>query len=167
MGTFRNDEDTAYFHSVAQEVVDLFGVDDANLYRFSAANNITTRDPLYDEPSSGDTVKYHAYAVKVMFFNYSDNPFVSESGLYQESTSEGYASVAHLLAGGVPLDSAGEWIADGDVIEIHNRSQGRIIYDIIQSTKAGFINDTGDFTGYTFSLKRSTKYVPERKEINS
>ena len=167
MGSLRHDEDAAYMHSIAEEVVDLFGTDDAVLYRFAPADNITTRDPLYDEPVEGETVHYKPFRTKAMFFSFTNNPFASEAGFYQETLTEGYVARKHLIGAGVLEDKDKELIAEGDVIEFHSRSQGRIFYNIVQSTRTGFINDAGNYTGYQLSLKRTTKFVPERLKLTT
>ena len=164
MGKLRHAEDQAFFHSVAEEVVDLFGVDDAVLYRFASADNQTTRDPLYDEPSLGHTVKYTPYTVSLMFFDYTDTPEVSAGGFLETVQAKGYISLAHLEKAGVPVDDHLSHVAEGDIVAIHTGSSQKIIYDIIDVTRTGWVNDSSVFTAYDLSLKRSTKYLPDRKD---
>ena len=167
MGFLRDDEDRTYIRGITEEVTHLFGTD-AILYKFSAADNVTTRDPIYDEPSQDNAVKYHAFPIQCMFFQYNDTPFATKEGLYSETTAQGHITYDHLIAAGViPDPLTRELLSEGDVLEIHPDPRfGRVLYDIIQTTKDGWINDTGYYTGYTFSLKRSTKYIPERKELD-
>lgn len=164
MGKLRHAEDQAYFHSIAEEVVDLFGVDDAVLYRFAPADNETTRDPLYDEPVLGHTVKYLSYVLSMMFFDYLDTPEVGAGGLLETIQARGYISVTHLLGASVPTDARGDYLAEGDIVAFHTGSSQKIIYDIIDVTRTGWINDSSAFTGYDLTLKRSSKYLPDRKD---
>jgi len=164
MGTLRGNEDRNYLKGVAEEVTNLFGAD-AILYRFSKVDNTNNRDPLYDEPSCGHSVKYLPYPLKAFFFQYNDTPFVTPEGSYFETTAQGHICFQHLEAAGVLPDDLGERVSEGDVICYHPSDYGNIYYDIIQTTKDGWVNDTGYYAGYTFSLKRSTKFVPERKQL--
>jgi hypothetical protein len=165
MGTLRGAEDEAWIRSITDEVTDLFGTT-IILYRFSAANNAATRDPLYNEPSCANTVSYHPYSLKGFFFNYNETPFAGE-GLYIETTATGHIAYDHLIAAGVVPDSFGELVSEGDVIQYHPTPNfGPIYYDIIQTTRDGFVNDEGHYTGYTIALKRSTKFTPESKNLN-
>jgi hypothetical protein len=167
MGTLRDSEDLNYIKGITEEVTNLFGTT-ATLYRLIAADNETIRDPLYDEPSSSHTVQYHPYVVQCMFFDYNDTPFVTPEGLYSEVTSRGHITREHLVKANVMPDHLGDFISEGDVLQVHNSPEfGTIAYDIIQTTREGWVNDTGWFTGYSFSLKRSTKFIPERKNLNA
>lgn len=166
MGSLRGEEDREYFQGITEEVTDLFGTT-AILYKIAAASNTVIKDPLYDEPSCGTAPTYNDFLIKAFFFGYNDTPFVTPEGMYSESTAQGHVTFNHLEQAGVlPDPITGERLSEGDVIEMHpSPAYGRIIYDIIQTTKDGWINDTGRYTGYTFSMKRSTKYVPERKSL--
>lgn len=164
MGTLRDEEDRNYIQGITEEVTDLFGTT-AILYKINSAGNVIIRDPIYDEPVCKESPQYNSYLIKAFFFTYQDTPFVTPEGLYSEVTASGHVTFNHLEAAGVlPDPITGERLSEGDIIELHpNPLYGRIIFDIIQTTKDGWINDTGRYTGYTFSLKRSTKFVPERK----
>lgn len=165
MGTLRGKEDRNYLKGITEEVTDLFGAD-AILYKFSAVTNSENRDPIYDEPSCGTATAYTGYPLKAFFFQYNDTPFVTGEGTYFETTAQGHICFLHLENAGVPVDSLGERVSEGDVICYHPADYGNIYYDIIQTTKDGWVNDSGYYAGYTFSLKRSTKFVPERKELS-
>lgn len=164
MGSLRHDEDRDYIQGVTEEVTDLFGTT-VILYKIASIANTSIKDPLYDEPSCKESPQYNSFTIKGFFFQYNDTPFVTPEGLYSESTAQGHVTFNHLEEAGVMPDPiTGERLSEGDVIEFHpSPAYGRIIYDIIQTTKDGWINDSGRYTGYTFSMKRSTKYVPERK----
>jgi len=164
MGTLRDEEDRNYIQGITEEVTDLFGTM-AILHKIDAAGNVIIRDPIYDEPVCKESPKYNSFLIKAFFFTYQDTPFVTSEGLYSETTASGHVTFNHLEQAGVlPDPITGERLSEGDIIELHpNPLYGRIIFDIIQTTKDGWINDTGRYTGYTFTLKRSTKFVPERK----
>jgi hypothetical protein len=164
MGTLRGNEDRNYLKGIAEEVTNLFGAD-AILYKFSKVVNEANRDPLYDEPSCGNATKYDPYPLKAFFFQYNDTPFVTPEGTFFETTAQGHITYTHLELAGVPTDQFGERVSEGDVICYHPSDYGNIYYDIIQTTKDGWVNDSGYYAGYTFSLKRSTKFVPERKSL--
>ena len=162
MGRLRHSEDARIFHDIAEEVVDLFGVDDCALYRWYEADNSTNKDPLYDEPSCGTTRRYKKYVIKAMFFNLSDTPHVSELGMWHEDEADGYVSVMHLEGAGIQKDSKNEHVSEGDVLGYHTHSFGTIYFDVIQSVRTGFINDSGNWTGYEIKLRRTTVFDPER-----
>ena len=162
MGRLRHDRDARFFHNVAEEVVDLFGIDDCALYRWYQADNQTNRDPLYDEPTCGTTRRYVKYLVKAMFYNLQDTTHQSELGIWHEDEADGYISVMHLVGAGVPRDSKEEHVAEGDVLGLHTHSFGTIYFDIVNSTRSGFINDSGSWTGYDLKLRRTTVFDPER-----
>jgi hypothetical protein len=166
MGTFRDEEDRNFIQGVTEEVTNLFGTN-AILHKINAIGNVAIKDPLYDEPTCGDSPQYISFVIKAFFFAYQDTPFVTSEGLYSEATASGHVTFNHLEQAGVTPDPiTSERLSEGDVIELHPDPQyGRIVFDIIQTTKDGFINDTGRYTGYTFTMKRSTKYPPERKGI--
>ena len=164
MGTLRDEEDRDYIQSITEEVTNLFGTN-VILHKIASIANVIIKDPLYDEPSCKESPQYNSFVIKGFFFQYQDTPFVTAEGLYSETTAQGHVTFNHLEQAGVlPDPITGERLSEGDIIEFHpNPDYGRIIYDIIQTTKDGWINDTGRYTGYTFTMKRSTKYIPERK----
>jgi hypothetical protein len=162
VGRLRHDRDARLFHNIAEEVVDLFGVDDCTLYRWYSADNETNRDPLYDEPTCGTSKRFVKYLVKAMFFDLMDTPHASEFGLWHEDEAAGYISVMHCEGAGVPRDAKNEHVGEGDVLGLHTKSFGTIYFDIVQSVRTGFINDSGSWTGYDLKLRRTSVFDPTR-----
>ena len=162
MGRLRHGEDARFIHEVAEEVVDLFGVDDCFLYRAYEADNTTNKDPIYGEPNCGTTKRFKKYRIKAMFFNLTDTPHTSELGLWHEDEADGYVTVTHLVGAGIKPDDKKEHISEGDVLGYHTYSFGTIYFDVIGSFRTGFINDTGNWTGYDLKLRRTTLFDPTR-----
>lgn len=165
MGRLRSCEDTAFIASITSEVTDLFGTDDASLYRYIAAwpENIARKDPVWDEPTS--TPAYRKFDLPLMWFDWQSTDQASELGLESEvDVSSCYLALNHLIAAGVPQDQDMDYVSAGDVIEIHNKcGHQKLTYDIIEADRDGWINSTDQFTQYRCVLKRRQKYEPERK----
>lgn len=165
MGRLRSCEDAAYIASIASEVTDLFGTDDAALYRYIAVwpENIARKDPVWDEPTS--TPAYKKFQLPVMWFDWASLEDASELGLESAlEISQCYLALNHLIGAGVPQDQDGDYVAPGDIIELHNKCGHRKeTYDVITVDRDGWINSTDQFTQYRCSLKRRQKYEPERK----
>lgn len=164
MGRLRSCEDADYIASITSEVTDLFGTDDAALYRFSAVwpENINRKDPVWDEPTS--TPAYGKFNLPVMWFDWTSTDMASEIGDDIEIDATAYISINHLMEAGVPLDQDSDYVSAGDILEIHNKcGHQKLTYDIVQADRDGWINSTDRFTQYKCLLKRRQKYEPERK----
>jgi len=164
MGRLRSCEDAEFIASITSEVTELFGTDDASLYRFSAvaAENIARKDPIWDEPTT--TPAYQKFNVPVMWFDWSTNDAASENGIDSETDAVAYISKNHLIGAGVPLDHELDYVNAGDILVLHNKcGQQALTFDIVQTDRDGWINSTGDWTQYKLDLKRRQKYEPERK----
>lgn len=162
MGRLRDDYEVSYIRDVSEEVIDLFGTDDVILYRFNPCDNAETRDPLYDEPTT--TLKYRAYAIKALYLDWQDDFLSGSQGSEKNFSNKIYVSLNHLLAANVPISADKEYIEEGDIIELHHRGD-KVIYDIIQVDREGYVNNSDKFVGYTLDVKRNSKFVPERKDI--
>lgn len=168
MGRLRDDREAEYFCSIAQEVTDLFGTDDATLYRFSAREdeNLAGKDPLWDEPSETvGTAFYKPFDLPVMWFSWASNILtVAPMGREEEIDVIAHVTVNHLKQAGVVPDVDGEWIAPGDTLAIHTKCGHETLeYDILQTNREGWINSSDKFVYYELTLKRRAKYEPERK----
>ena len=164
MGRLRSCEDADFIASITSEVTELFGTDDASLYRFSAVwpENIARKDPIWDEPTT--TPAYQKFNVPVMWFDWSTNDAASENGIDSETDAVAYISKNHLIGAGVPLDHELDYVNAGDILVLHNKcGQQALAFDIVQTDRDGWINSTGDWTQYKLDLKRRQKYEPERK----
>ena len=163
MGRLRHDEDYSFIKSISEEVVDLFGAD-AYLYHHFDVDQAPTRDPLWNEPISGKTVQRKAYKIKIHLFDYDENPQHSDHGMTIQNDAKGYVCLQHLLDAGVPLDPTGDFIAEGDIIEVHRGTWNPLYYDVINTTKVGWVNTSHQFTGYNLVLKKNYHYVPQRQD---
>ena len=164
MGRLRNDRDAALFHRIAGEVSDLFGTADMTLYRYFGAedDNIARKDPLWDEPTT--VAAFEAYKLTGFWFDWNSSNDQTEHGRDEEIDATAYVAVHHLVASGVILDPDLEYVSVGDVLAIHDKcGHGRFDYDILQTNRVGWVNNSDKFTGYNLDLKRRDKYVPERK----
>ena len=164
MGRLRSCEDADFIASITSEVTELFGTDDASLYRYSAAaaENIARKDPIWDEPTT--TPAYKKFDVPVMWFDWSSNDLASESGDDSEVDAVAYISKNHLIGAGVPLDHDQDYVNVGDILVLHNKcGQQPFYFDIVQTDRDGWINSSADFTQYKMDLRRRQKYEPERK----
>lgn len=160
MGRLRDDYECALFNSVSEEVVDLFGIDGAKLYKYLPADNITNRDPLWDEPSPH--VRYKVFEVKCMFLDYHDAPNESPEGFHTNFENKIYIALNHLLKAGVASDLDNEYISEGDMIFVFDGKR-EFYYDVLNVDRTGWINDTSQFTGYELDVKRNGTFAPERK----
>jgi len=163
MGRLRHGEDYGFIKSISEEVVDLFGTD-AVLYRHFSADQIPVRDPLWDEPTVGNTVQRKAFNIKMHFSGFDENPKTHEYGLSWEVDLKGYVNLQHLLDAGIEADPTGDYIAEGDVIALHRGTKELIYYDVINTQRVGWINTSHLFTGYDLSLKINSQYRPERMD---
>lgn len=164
MGRLRSCEDTDFIASITDEVTELFGVEDAGLYRYSAVwpENIARKDPLWDEPNT--TPAYKLFNVPLMWFDWASVDSASEFGDDSEIDASAYISRNHLISAGVPPDHDLDYVNAGDILVIHNKcGHQKLYYDIVQSDRDGWINSTDQFTQYKLQLKRRQKYDPERK----
>jgi hypothetical protein len=167
MGRLRSCEDSHLIAKITAEVTELFGTDDAALYRYIAVwtENINRKDPVWGEPTS--TPAYKRFDLPVHWFDWASIENASELGLEQEiEISTAYIALNHLLAAGVPIDQDGDYVAPGDILSLHNKC-GHVTtsYDILTVDRDGWINSTDQFTQYKLSLKRRQKYEPERKLV--
>lgn len=166
MGRLRSCEDADFIASITSEVTDLFGTDDASLYRYSAASaaNIARKDPIWDEPTT--TVAYVKFNLPVMWFDWNSTDNASDSGDDVELDATAYISLNHLKAAGVPVDHDLDYVNAGDILVIHNKCGHQALYfDIVQTNRDGWINSTSLFTQYKLDLKQRQKYDPERKLV--
>ena len=160
MGRLRSECDLAYLRKISAETVDLFGVDDAILYKIDADARCRTKDALYSEPSDG--LAFVAYKIKANFTEIADTHEASELGETDVFTNVAFVSWNLLEQAGVPLDDIGDHISEGDLIELFYKG-ARLIYDIKQVDRAGYHNNTQYWTGYNLTLDRNSKYYPDRK----
>ena len=160
MGRLRDDYERPLWMGITEEVVDLFGVDDVLLFRWSAADNTSNKDPLYSEPNT--QVRFKQYKIKCLYLDYVNSAAASSMGLEFEKGNKIYVALAHLLKAQVEPDCKGGLIAEGDTIGLHYRGE-YIEYDILQANPTGWVNDSDKFTGYNLDVKRSGKFTPERK----
>lgn len=160
MGRLRNDYERPLFMGVSEEVVDLFGVDDVAFFRFSSADNISGRDPLYDEPTT--TVQYKQYTIKCLVTEKTDDADPTEFGTEHSYGSSIYVALNHLIKAQVTPDLSGDYVSEGDVIGINVRGE-YFEFDIINADRDGWINDSDKFVGYNLECKRRDKYVSQRK----
>lgn len=162
MGRLRDDYEFPLMCNTSEEVVDLFGVDDAYLFRFSAADNNTIKDPLWDEPMVTGGAAYRKFKIKCMFLEYDNTTDASEEGSEAYSNNEIYVSRNHLLKAQVPPDVDGELVSEGDSIGIHYKGD-YIEYDITDADHDGYLNNSDKFSGYRLTVVRREKFIPERK----
>lgn len=160
MGRLRDDYECALFNSVSEEVVDLFGVDGVRLFKHNAADNITGRDPLWDEPSPH--VKYKEFEIKALWLDWKDDPEPGAEGFGHTWENTIYVALTHLLKAGAPLDDQNDYVSEGDMIFVFNGNK-EFYYDVISVERAGWINDSSQFTGYNLTVKRNRQFYPERK----
>ena len=164
MGRLRGDRDAALFCRIAAEVTDLFVTVDCTLYRYFGAEdeNLARKDPLWDEPTT--VAAFEAYELPCFWFDWNSNNDQTEHGRDEEIDARAYLTTVHLEAAGVIVDPDGERVTVGDVISIHDKcGHGRYDYDILQTNREGWVNNSDKFVGYVLNLKRRDKYVPERK----
>lgn len=160
MGRIRDDYEHPLLRSMAEEIVDLFGVDDAYLYRWEAADNLSIKDPLWDEPTT--TAAFKRFTLKVRFSDYQGTEEPSDQGREIETDCSIYISVNHLMKAHVPLDHYGDWVVEGDVVGLHFRGE-YTEFDLVSVERDGFVNDSDKFTGYVCQGKRREKYIADRK----
>ena len=165
MGRLRHDEDFGYLSDICEEVVDLFGTS-AILYRvFEAAQeNVAVRDPLYDEPSLPSTVQRKKYEIKVHWQDLSEEAGHFDTGMNFENTKTAFVTLSHLIAVGLERDIAGDFISEGDVLEINQGTHNVTHWDIVNTNKTGFANDSHQYVGYNLQLKRNTNFDPTRHD---
>lgn len=164
MGRLRASEDAAFIASFAAEVNELVGTDDCTLYRYMAAwpQNIANKDPLWDEPEG--LPYYEEFKMPMMIQDFTNNDAASDFGVESDNEATGFIALEHLKRFNVPLDHSGDYVNIGDVIGIFDRcGHETTYYDVINTNREGRINATDAFTGYSLSLTRKQKYVPERK----
>ena len=165
MGRLRHDEDFQYLSCISTEVVDLFGTE-AILYRFSdvPTENVNVRDPLYDEPGTPNTVQRKAFHIKVHWQDLKEDSLHHDHGMNFENTATAFISLDHLIAAGVGQDQVGDYLSEGDVIQINQGEWNNTYWDIINTNKTGFANDSHQFVGYDLQLKRNTNFDPSRND---
>lgn len=164
MGRLRSGKDADYFCRIAGEVTDLFGTDDAILYRYFGKEdeNLTGKDPIWDEPTT--TAFFESYPMPVQWFDYTTISNESEHGRDEETDATAFLTVAHLIAAGVPVDPDKQYVSVGDTLAIHTDcGHLKLEYDILQVRREGWVDSSDNFVGYSVELKRRDKYVPERK----
>lgn len=159
MGRLRGCEEQPLFQDISEEVVDLFGVDDVLLFRYSSVDQSPVTDPLWNEPTT--TVRFKPYKIKALYTDYQNDNNPSEIGEDTVYTNFIWLSLNHLIKAGVKKDSQNEYVSEGDAIRLFYKGD-TIEYFIIRAQRTGFINDTEHPTGYTLDVKRNLKYVPER-----
>ena len=162
MGRIRNDYEASLIRGFAEEVVDLFGVDDAILYRFAAVDQTSVTDPLWGEPST--VAKFKEFPIKVRFIDPTTEMETTEQGGHQVWNKRVYIAINHLIRAGVPQDASNDYVAEGDVIAIHTKTgEPDYTLDVIQVERVDWINDSDKFAGYELEVARRDKYHPERK----
>jgi len=160
MGRLRDDYERPLFLCVAEEVVDLFGVDDVYLFRWEAADNVSIKDPLWDEPTT--TAAFKRFVIKAAFQDYAGSDVATESGREIDTDCRIFIALNHLTKAQVPLDRFGDWVVEGDVVGLHYRGE-YTEFDLVEVERDGFVNDSDKFTGYVCQGKRREKYVADRK----
>jgi len=163
MGTLRGDEDICLFRDIAEEVVELFGVScDARLFKPLPELQIATRDPLWDEPAAGNKIQYKIFPIKLFYANWETNPEFTDLGLGIEYDVEFYVTINHLLAANVPTDDENQFMNEGDIFEVF-RNKAEWFFEVVKATRAGYINNSSEFTGYNLFMKRRTRFIPQRE----
>lgn len=161
MGRIRSDYESPLIRGMTAEVVDLFGIEDTFLFRWSSADNLTDKDPLWVEPATG-TTKFKKYKIKCMKVDPDQEEASDAEGRDITATVTLFVSLNHLLGGAVPKDDFGDYVSEGDAIEIHHLG-AHTQFDIVKASKTGWVNTTDKFAGYNLTCVRREKYVPERK----
>lgn len=165
MGRLRHDEDFSFLSSIATEVVDLFGTE-AILYRFTEAptENTTVRDPLYDEPGFPHTVQRKAYNILLHWQDLVEGAGHFDTGMNFENSASAFVALDHLVSVGVKADGAGDFISEGDVIQVHRGKHTVTHWDVINTNKTGFANDSHQYVGYSLKLNKNTNFDPSRND---
>lgn len=165
MGRIRNGYEIPLFHAITEEVVDLFGIDEVTLHKHNPATQVI--DPVWSEPNQ-TTVRYKQYRIKAMHIDPLTTYDVGDLGGIDIFENKLYVAMAHLLKAGVTADEKGDYIDEGDLIQIHKKDGDKsVFYDIIKAQRVGYMNDTSEWTGYDLDVRRNWKYGAERKEFNT
>lgn len=159
MGRLRGGEDAAYFRSINEEVIDLFGNEDGVLHRFNAEGSCPNQDPVWDEPTTKPN--YEPFNLPFLIQDWNTPIQVDELGAETIYEATIYISRAHLDRVAVPKDSTGEQIRPGDKFECWHQGD-RLYYDIITVNRDGFVNDSDCWSQYVLTCRRTTKYVSEK-----
>lgn len=160
MGRLRDDYEAPLIRGMAEEIVDLYGIDDVVLYRWSAADNITIKDPLWSEPMT--TPAYKPFRIKAHRLDPDQDLPGDPEGRDENYSAKLFVALNHLLQALIQPDDQGDYINGGDVILLYVKSDP-IYYDIIKINKVGYVNDTSRFSGYDVTVVRREKFSPERK----
>jgi len=165
MGRLRHDEDFGFLSSIATEVVDLFGTD-ATLYRFFEApgENVAVRDPLYDEPGLPNTVQRKAFNIKLHWQDLVEAAGHFDTGMNFENSAVAFVSLDHLISVGVKKDTAGDFISEGDIIQINRGTHNVTYWNVVNTNKTGFANDSHQYVGYNIKLSRNTNFDASRDD---
>lgn len=145
---------------MVEEIVDLYGIDDAVLYRWSAADNLTNKDPLYSEPTT--TPQYKPFKTKCHRLDPDQDTPSDPEGRDENYSAKLFMALNHLLQAHIPPDDQGDYVNVGDVLLLYIKTVP-IHYDIVKTNKSGYINDTSRFSGYDLTCVRREKFSPERK----
>lgn len=161
MGRLRDGYESPLFHGIAAEFVELFGTEDVALWKFSEADSESSNDPLWDEYNPGP--KYRRYNVMGMRTDQTRSQDTdSPNGLNPEFDATLHIARKHLDQSNVPFDVYGSQVAAGDVIMMFEKGDVQY-YDILRVSRAGFVNNTDDWTSVECELKRRDKFTPNRK----
>lgn len=150
------------------EHIDIFGTD---IWYYSLNLATSVRDPLYDEPVER---KYVPYKVKG-FVTLPDGP----KELTQEGFSSSWDAVAYISrksieAAGAPPPGEADILRfwdtpffnkDGSVNGFPIPDAG-FYFSVVAGGEDGFRFDNPDFTVFTATLRRVSKFTPERKLRN-
>jgi hypothetical protein len=163
MGRLRNGYESELFLGVAEEVVDLFGMDEVILYRLDRASACPEYNGVYGE-ISGDR-KFIAYKTRAHYQEITDEFQVSERGETDIYNSTVFFALRHLIGAGIPRDDSREYMQEGDIVIFFWRGE-RIAFDIIDVKREGYINNSDTFVGYTCQVKRNSSFIPERNSLS-
>lgn len=163
MGRLRNGYESELFLGVAEEVVDLFGMEEVILYRLDPDGICADYSGVYGEVTTDR--QYKAYKTKAHYQEITDDFQISEMGETNIYNSTVFFALRHLKGSGVPVDETREYIGEGDFVIFFWRGE-RIAFDVIDVKREGYVNNSDTFVGYTCQVKRNTRFVPERNTLS-
>jgi hypothetical protein len=161
-----NDNEKAFFDSIAQEQIDIAGtVADF----FSQQVEQSTRDPLYDEPT--ERVWSQPYRIKVWVAWPQSAPVVGEHGFKFEFTGQAWIPRKTLEDANAPAPFEGDvlrfwklpFFDDFGVARDKRLTNKGWFFDVTNSDPDGHINDTATFVGFKLDLKRRSEFGAERR----
>lgn len=165
MGLLLNGSEKKLFDQCSYEVLRLAGADDPILWRFfEHAPGVTDIDCIYKEPAP-NSKHYKPFKVMCHFEEPDTVTQVGDDGKERRVEGRIWFVRLDLENAKVPIDSVGDYVNAGDIVQLFSKSKKTWYFELINATRTLFEHNSDVWTHYVCDVVRNDSFIPEKKVV--